>query len=438
MLAQLKLLVDGVRAHAGFRRYFANTSWMLAEQILRMLAGLLVGIWVARFLGPAQFGVFSYAIAFAALFGSLAKLGLDSIVIRDLVRNAARLDLYMGTVFWLKMLGATIMLAAMLLALRLTSNDSTTNLYIFIIGSGTLFQSFEVIDFYFQSQVLSRFVSYCRLTQLLISSLLKLYFILVGAELIWFVVVSLIDQVTLAVALYLAYRYRRTGVSLWRFDFRTAKLLLRESWPLVISGLVVTIYMRIDQVMIREILGDEQVGLYSAAVRLSEGWYFVPVIMANSLFPAVVRAKEISLKLYHMRLQRLYTFVVWMAIAFALPMTFLSDWLVVLLYGEAFRAAGPVLMVHVWAGVFVALGVASSSWFVSENLQRLAFYRTLLGAAINVGLNLLFIPAFGMLGAAVATIISQSMAAFFFDLLTKRTRMVFFMKLRTLGFSGLN
>ncbi len=438
MLAQLKLLIDGVRAHPGFRRYFANTSWMFAEQILRMLVGLLVGIWVARFLGPAQFGVFSYAIAFAALFGSLAKLGLDSIVIRDLVRNADRLELYMGTVFWLKMLGATIMLAAMLLAIHLTSNDSTTNLYIFIIGSGTLFQSFEVIDFYFQSQVLSKFVSYCRLTQLLISSLLKLYFILVGAELIWFVVVSLIDQVTLAFTLYLAYRYRRTGVSLWQFDFHTAKLLLRESWPLVISGLVVTIYMRIDQVMIKEMLGDEQVGLYSAAVRLSEGWYFVPVIMTNSLFPAVVRAKEISLKLYHTRLQRLYTFVVWMAIAFALPMTFLSDWLVVLLYGEAFRAAGPVLMVHVWAGVFVALGVASSSWFVSENLQRLAFYRTFLGAAINVGLNLLMIPAFGMLGAAVATIISQSMAAFFFDLLTKRTRMAFFMKLRTLGFSSLN
>lgn len=411
---------------------------MFAEQILRMLVGLLVGIWVARFLGPAQFGVFSYAVAFAALFGSLAKLGLDSIVIRDLVRDAERLDLYMGTAFWLKLLGAMIMLVAMLLAIRLTSNDSTTNLYIFIIGSGTLFQSFEVIDFYFQSQVLSKFVSFCRLTQLLISSVLKLYFILVEAELICFVVVSLIDQVTLAILLYFAYRYRKTGASLWRFDFNTAKMLLRESWPLVISGLVVTIYMRIDQIMIKEMLGDEQVGLYSAAVRLSEGWYFVPVIMTNSLFPAVVRAKEISPKLYHTRLQRLYTFLVWMAIAFALPMTFLSDWLVVLLYGEAFRAAGQVLMVHVWAGVFVAMGVASSSWFISENLQQLAFYRTLLGATINVGLNLLLIPALGMLGAAVATIISQSMAAFFFDLFTRRTRMAFFMKLRALGFSNLN
>lgn len=411
---------------------------MFAERILRMLVGLLVGIWVARFLGPAQFGVFSYAIAFAALFGSLATLGLDSIVIRDLVRSDVQRDLCMGTAFWLKLLGSMLMLIAMLLAIRLTSNDSTTNLYIFIIGSGTLFQSFEVIDFYFQSQVLSKFVSFCRLTQLLISSLLKLYFILAEAELIWFVLVSLIDQVILAIALYFAFRYQKTGVSLRRFDPGTAKRLLRESWPLVFSGLVVTIYMRIDQVMIKQMLGDEQVGLYSAAVRLSEGWYFVPVIITNSLFPAIVRAKKISLELYNLRLRRLYTFVVWMAIAFALPMTFLSDWLVVTLYGEAFRAAGPVLMVHVWAGVFVALGVASSSWFISENLQRLAFYRTFLGATINIGLNLLLIPALGLLGAAVATIISQSMAAFFFDLLTRRTRMVFFMKLKTLGFSNLS
>lgn len=411
---------------------------MFAEQILRMVAGLLVGIWVARYLGPAQFGIFSYAIAFAALFGSIAKLGLDSIVVRDLVKEPARRNLYMGTAFWLKLIGAIVMLVAMLLAIRLTSNDSTTNLYIFIIGSGTLFQAFDVIDFYFQSIVLSRFVSICRLMQLLISSLLKLYFIFTGAELVYFVIVSLVDQVTLAFSLYLAYRYQKSGGGFWHFDFHTAKLLLGESWPLIISGFVVMIYMRIDQIMIKEILGEEKVGLYSAAVRLSEGWYFVPVIITNSLFPAVVRAKEISQELYHRRLQRLYTFLVWMAIAFAVPMTFLSDGLVVLLYGEAFRAAGQVLMLHVWAGVFVSMGVASSSWFISENLQRLAFYRTLLGATINVGLNLLLIPACGMLGAAIATVAAQSMAALFFDLFTKKTRMVFFMKLKTLNFSNLN
>ena len=137
---------------------------MFAEQLLRMFAGLLVGIWVARYLGPNQFGLFSYSIAFASIFSSIAKLGLDGVVVRDLVRYPSRRDLYMGTAFWLKLMGAGVMLAIMAFAVQLTSNDATTSLYIIIIASGTVFQSFEVVDFYFQSKVLSnsfQFVSWC-------------------------------------------------------------------------------------------------------------------------------------------------------------------------------------------------------------------------------------------------------------------------------------
>jgi O-antigen/teichoic acid export membrane protein len=195
--------------------------------------------------------------------------------------------------------------------------------------------------------------------------------------------------------------------------------------------------MRIDQIMIKEILGEEAVGKYSAAVRLSELWYFVPVIMVNSLFPSVVNAKNVSEKLYHTRLQRLFTTLVWMAIAFAAPMIFLSDSLITLLYGEAYKEAGQVLMIHAWAGIFVSLGAASGVWYISENLQQYAFYRTLLGAIINVALNFILIPIYGVIGAALATVAAQSMAALFFDALTKRTRMVFFMKLKTLYFSNL-
>ena len=197
------------------------------------------------------------------------------------------------------------------------------------------------------------------------------------------------------------------------------------------------LYMRIDQIMIKEMLGEREVGLYSAAIRLSEAWYFVPTIITTSLFPAIVNAKKTSEKLYHERLQRLYTTLVWMAIAVAVPMTFFSDWLITLLYGEAYKDAGQVLIIHIWAGVFVSIGVASGSWFTGENLQHYAFYRTLLGAIINVILNLTLIPNFGLIGAAIATVIAQSMAALFFDLLTIKTRVVFYMKLKTLYFANL-
>ena len=406
---------------------------MFAEQLLRMVAGLLVGIWVARYLGPKQFGVFSYAIAFASLFSSIAKLGLDGIVVRDLVREPDQKDLYLGTAFWLKLSGALVMLGTVALATQLTSSDRTTNLYILIIASGAIFQSFEVVAFYFQSRVLSKFVSICKMMQLLISSLLKLYFILTGADLICFVLVTLVDQMTLALSLYMAYRYQKLGGFYRHFDMTIVKQFLRDSWPLIFSGLVIMIYMRIDQIMIKEMLGEREVGLYSAAVRISELWYFIPSIITSSLFPSIINAKKISEKLYYTRLQRLYTLMVWLAIAIALPMTFLSDWLVILLYGEAYREAGFVLMIHIWAGVFVFLGVASESWLISENLQRISFYRAFLGAGINVILNFVLIPIYGLIGAAIATVIAQAMAVFVFDSLSKKTRIVFFMKLNTLN-----
>lgn len=402
-----------------------------------MVAGVLVGIWVARYLGPEQFGVFSYALAFVAIFGSIAKLGLDSIVVRELVKNSDKRDVYLGTAFWLKVIGAFLTLGAVAIATTFTSNNDTTNLYIFIIASGIIFQSFEVIDFYFQSKVLSKFVSICRTTQLLLSSLLKVYLVLTGADLFWFVIVTLLDQITLAVSLYFAYRYQKIGDFYRHFELGIAKQLLRDSWPLIFSGLVVMIYMRIDQIMIKEMLGEKEVGIYSAAMRLSEVWYFIPMLITQSLFPAIVTAKKINEALYILRLQRLYTFLVWMAIAVALPMTFLSNWVVELLYGVAYSESGPVLMIHIWTGVFVALGVASSSWLTNENLQHIALYRTLSGLVINIILNLVLIPTYGVIGAAIATVTAQLMAAFVFDAFSKKTRATFFMKLTAFNLARL-
>lgn len=419
-------LFDSAKKHQGFRRYFANTSWMFAEQILRMLAGLLVGIWVARYLGPAQFGVFSYAVAFAALFGSVAKLGLDSIVVRDLVRRPDSRDLYLGTAFWLKLLGSIVMLAIIAFAVRLTSNNSITNIYIFIIAGGAVLQSFGVIDFYFQSKVLSKYVAISKLTQLVTSSLLKLYLVFTGAELIWFVLVTLVDQITLALALYLAYRCQKTTSFYRRFDLTTAKQLLRDSWPLIISGLVIMIYMRIDQIMIKEMLGEQEVGLYSAATRIAEVWYFIPVLLTASLFPSIINAKKVSEQLYYSRLQRLYALMFWISTAIALPMAFLSNWIVAILYGEAYQSAGQVLMIQIWAGIFVFLGVASGKWFISEGLQRYSTINATVGAIANVSLNSLLIPKYGISGAAMATVISQATAVFFMNFAFRATRENFY------------
>ena len=405
---------------------------MFGEQVLRIIAGLFVGIYVARYLGPEQFGVYSYALAFVALFGAIAKLGLDSIVVRDLVNHPQEREVYLGTAFWLKLIGAILTMGLLAIAVQFTGNDATTKLYIFIIASGMIFQSFDVVDFYFQSKVLAKYVSIAKLIQLALSSVLKLYFIYIQADLFWFVLVSLVDQISLAFSLLFAYWRQKIGSLFGCFDLGTAKAMLNNSWPLILSGIAVTLYMRIDQIMLKEILGEREVGLYSAAVRLSEAWNFVPVIITASLFPAIVNAKKISQEIYHKRLQRLCTLMTWLAIAVALPMTFLADWLVILLYGQHYREAGSVLAIHIWGAVFVFLGVASGVFFTVERYTKKSFYRTALGAVSNVLLNLALIPHYGINGAAIATVLSQFIANYFYDFFDGSTRDLFVIKLRAL------
>jgi O-antigen/teichoic acid export membrane protein len=182
------------------------------------------------------------------------------------------------------------------------------------------------------------------------------------------------------------------------------------------------VYMRIDQIMIKEMLGEHAVGIYSAAVRLSEIWYFIPTLIMASLFPAIANAKKVSEELYYKRLQMLYTFMLWVAILIAAPMTFLSEWLVVLLYGDDYREAGQVLMILIWASIFVFLGVASGKWFLCENLQILSTANTTIGAIVNVTLNLILIPRYGIIGSAISTLVSYAVAAYFMNIIFHDTR----------------
>lgn len=422
MLTRIKHLFDSAMVHQGFRRYFANTSWMFAEQILRMVAGLLVGIWVARYLGPEQFGVFSYAIAFAAIFSSIAKLGLDGIVVRDLVREPNQRDLYLGTAFWLKLGGAIVTLGAIAFAVQLTSNDRTTNFYIFIIASGTIFQSFEVIDFYFQSKVLSKFVSLCKMTQLLLSSLLKIYFVLTGADLIYFVLVSLVDQATLAVTLCIAYRYQKLGGFYRHFELMKAKKLFNDSWPIIVASFVLMIQARIDQVMLKGMIGSAELGYYSSAIRLIEVFGFVPVILASSLFPAIVNAKKTSTELYKNRLSNLYRIMMLLFLIVAIPIYFFGNYIIIFLYKDAFAPAGQLFSLMAARLIFTNYGVVRGAYMMTENLMTYSMITMIVGALVNLLLNYFWIPSYHSIGAIWASIASFFVTTFVIDFFYHRTR----------------
>jgi O-antigen/teichoic acid export membrane protein len=422
--------LKSLKNHQGFMKYFKNTSWLFGEKILRMVVGLFVGIWVARYLGPEQFGLFSYAQSFVGLFAAIVTLGLDGIVVRELVKDENRRDELIGTAFWLKLMGAITVLIILAIAVNFTSNNSYTNILVFIIASATIFQSFNVIDFYFQSKVLSKYVVYANIITLLISSIIKITLIINEAPLIAFAWVVSFDSFVLAVGFIYFYikNNLKLSINYLTFDKLTAVNLLRDSWPLILSGIVISIYMKIDQVMIQNMLNSEAVGQYAAAVKLSEAWYFVPMVIASSLFPAIINAKKQNEELYYSRLQRLYDMMVWIAIAIAIPTLFLADYIIELLYGIAYNQASGVLALHIWAGIFVFLGVASSKWFISENLQKYSFYRTLAGAIINIFLNYILIPLYGIYGAAIATLISQVIASYLFNITNKKLRYTFLLQ----------
>lgn len=406
----------------GFKRYFANTSWLMGHRILSMIVALFVGVYVARYLGPERFGLLSYAGSFTGLFTALATLGLDGIMVRELVKMPERRDELLGTAFWLKAGGAILMWIGIAAAVPFTNNDTQTNILIVIIAFGVIFQAFNVIDFNYQAEVKSKFVVYVHLVQLVVSSIIKLVLIWISAPLVYFACVFLFDAVVHSVGLTAMYLKNTGKVWHWKWRWETAKELLRDSWPLILSGMVISIYMKIDQIMIKEMLGAEQVGHYAAAVRLSEAWYFIPMAITSSVFPAIINAKKQSEELYYQRLQKLYDLMVWIAVAIALPTTFLAPWVIRVLYGEAFLPAASVLSIHIWAGVFVGLAVTKGKWQVSENLTKYHMYGAVVSSFINVLLNYILIPYMGIKGAAIATLISQFISAYFINLFFSELR----------------
>ena len=350
---------------------------------------------------------------------------MDDILVRELVQRPEQRNNLLGTVFWLKVCGTVVMGIAIVAVLQLLAEDQRTSWMIVIIAFGFLFQATNIIEFYFQAQVQSKFTVRAQAVQLLITSLFKIYLVWNKAELVWFALALMLDQAVVALLFLIMYRWKIEWFPFFSFTWTQAKKLMRDAWPLIFAGMVVSVYMKIDQVMLKEMLNTKAVGVYAAAVKLCEAWYFVPTAVIASLFPAVIEARKKSEPLYEERVQKLYDLMVWGSVAVAIPTTLLADWIILILYGADFQEAADVLRIYIWAGVFVSLGVASSKWLVAENLQRYSFYITALGAVLNIVCNFWFIPLYGIKGAALATIISYSTVAYFGLGCFRKTRKTF-------------
>lgn len=404
----------------------------MGEKVFRLAIALTIGVLVTRYLGPEDFGIFSYAQSFVALFTAFSSLGLTDILVRELLKSKENHYELIGTTFWLQTLGSCFIMLCLSIYVLTNTDEPLTNQIILMVGTTTYFQSFAVITGYFNSEVKSRFAVIPAFLGVIISSLLKIYLIWQRAPLLYFVYVLVFDTLFLALGQIYFYIQSNHTLRKWAFKWSTAKALMKDAWPLILSGIVISIYMKIDQVMIKELINNSAVGQYAAAVRLSEAWYFIPMIICTSLFPAILNAKAKSDQLYRQRMANLYDLMVFLGLVVVIPVVLLADWGIQFLYGSDFYQTASVLKIHIWAGVFVFLGVANQKWFISENLQAYNIACLGIGMLVNIVLNFILIPKFGIAGAAYATLASQFVASVLAPSFFSKTRFSFFMMIQSL------
>ena len=413
----LKYLPSLVRDRLDGRHHLqqavGNSGWLLTDKATRLVIGLVIGIWMARVLGPAQFGQFNYALAYVALFSSVATLGLDGIVVRNLVHTPDAKNLILGSAFILKVIGSLLAISLCVISIFFVEPESPKmQMLVVIISAGMLFQALDVVDFWFQSRVTSMYTVIAKIPALFVFFCARILLLLSTASLIAFAWVQSLELLLGAIGLVVAYQRLGDRATAWRPLYKYAMTLIKESWPLILAGLSVMLYMKIDIVMLGKMSGDRETGLYSAASRLSEGFYFVPMIIASSLTPMLLRARALGTAQYKQSLLNLYVLMVRLSLMIAIPFAILAPLFIEVLFGDNYADSAAILRVHIWAAVAVFLGVASSQYLTAEGQQKMSLYRTLTGLIVNVVLNVLLIPTYGAMGAAIATLVSYFVATF--------------------------
>lgn len=399
--------------------------------MFRMVIGLFVSVAVARYLGPEDFGLFNYVMSIVALGGVVGQLGLRELARRELVESPERRNEIIGTCFVLNLLAGIVIYSAMLWVV-FVSTDSSLMIGLFaLLGSPLLISSLSYIELWFQSQVRSDLSVLASSTSLAVFAVLKVLAIVQGAGLIVFGYLFLFEALTLCLLQIYFYRKHFGSIFQWQARWRIAANFLRQSWPLILSGLAITVYMKIDQVMLGAMLSDEAVGQYSVAVRVSSVWDFIPLILASSLFPAILNANKQNREYYEKRLQNYFDLNALLAYIIIVPLSIAAPLVIKILFGEAYQQAGPILAVHAWSGFFVFLGIARNQHLLAKKLLKFSMVCTITGAIANFSLNCFLIPIYSGLGAAIATLFSQAISAFFTSFFWYKTREIGIHQLRS-------
>jgi O-antigen/teichoic acid export membrane protein len=430
-----KLLATLQKQSPNFQKIAANVIWLLVDKFLGMVTGLLVGIWLARYLGPVQFGVYSYALSFVALFNPIMSMGLRDIVVRDLARDRENQREILGSAGLIYIGGgiAACILSTVLILLLAPSDRSVQQL-VLIMAIAMPLQSFDIIDIWFQSQVQSKYTVVAKRSANLIAASTRIFLILTHASLTTFAWVFVLEALLTGIGLWIIYQHQGHSIGQWRYPLARMHSLMQESVPLLFAGIAVYVYSKIDQVMLGALLADKsQLGFYSTTVKVAEVFDFLPVIVASSALPELTRAKA-SLQNYSQKMQVYFDIMMWLWLLIAVPISLFSTPIMTTLYGDSYRAAGPLLALYIWGQFGNNLGLARSSFLIVENKLQYSLYLCVGGAVINILLNAMLIPKYQALGATIATVSTYIIIIFWINFWINDLKPVGWMTVRSLNF----
>jgi len=414
-------------------RVFKNTAWLLLDKFLRLSIGLIVGTMVARHLGPENFGFLSYAIAFTALMGGMGSLGLDSIVVRNIVREPQNASLELGTALFLRAIGGAAAFSLAFLLMGQLRPDVSQNAEISaLVGLSTAVKGLDVARFWFEANINSKFTAISESAAFIMSSFLKLTLVQVNAPLVAFAGIMLFESLISVMINTMLYRRDVGSIKSWRVSYASANAILRDCWPLALSGVAIIAYMKIDQIMLGKMSGDHQVGIYSAASRISEVWYLIPVIIGQSFYPVLIEKQKSSKKSFDILTQKLMDYMVVLSLAISIPVCALSRQIISILYGAEFSESSDVLMIHIFGSIFVFMGVIAGKWYLANGLQNLTPIRSLYGVMTNIILNFLLIPRYSVSGAAISMALSHFIGSYLANAFDPRTREVFMIQTKAI------
>lgn len=403
-----------------------NLVWAVVGKIVTLLGSLLVGIFVARYLGPQQYGLMNYVFSYIAVFQVFASFGLDSIEIREEAHRNDEKNKLIGTAFVLKILFAIITILLVVISVWIFEADSFTKWMIIMYSLSMIMNSFGVIRNYFTSIVWNEYIVKTEITRTIIGAGIKVALLLIHAELFWFVLSTLFDTVLLASGYIVSYKSKIDRIRNWRFDKAIAIYLIKQSFPLLLSGAAVVVYQKIDQVMLGNMIDKAAVGYYSVAGKFTEICLFIPTILSQTITPILVKAYHDNMDDYQRKAKSFMNITIWGTIIICIVICLISHPLIKYTFGIEYTAAVTLLQIMIFKTIGYASAQITGALIVIEKKQKYVVIRNIIGCVVCIGLNLLLIPRYGVTGAAVASVITAICAGYFSHIFIRTYRSYFY------------